>query len=158
MSIVMSFWVQWSMNILMEPMSGASPINPDYSLAQYNPSFTFTFAFTFTFIPQVREAETDPAAMSLEVMRRLMEAGVGLSPHPACERAMAQLQELLTVSERWEEKARICLQARYVGSLNVPKVTGVALRVNIQLTLTLVHTYPRVSSHSSSSNYHVTIG
>lgn len=41
-----------------------------------------------------------------------MEAGVGLAPHPAVEKAMAELQELLTVSERWEEKARICLQAR----------------------------------------------
>ena len=45
-------------------------------------------------------------------MRKLIESGVGLVPHPACEKAMAELQELLTVSERWEEKARICLQAR----------------------------------------------
>jgi histone demethylase JARID1 len=46
-------------------------------------------------------------------MRKLMDSGVGLAPHPAVEKAMAELQELLTVSERWEEKARICLQARY---------------------------------------------
>ena len=41
-----------------------------------------------------------------------MESGVGLSPHNAVEKAMSELQELLTLSEKWEEKARICLQAR----------------------------------------------
>ena len=45
-------------------------------------------------------------------MRKLMESGVGLSPHNAVEKAMSELQELLTLSEKWEEKARICLQAR----------------------------------------------
>ena len=50
--------------------------------------------------------------VTLEAMRRLLEAGIGLSPHVACEKAMAQLQELLTVSERMEEKARVCLQAK----------------------------------------------
>uniref|UniRef100_A0A8B8DS00 [histone H3]-trimethyl-L-lysine(4) demethylase n=1 Tax=Crassostrea virginica TaxID=6565 RepID=A0A8B8DS00_CRAVI len=54
----------------------------------------------------------DQQQVTLESMRKLMEAGVGLAPHPAVEKAMAELQELLTVSERWEEKARICLQAR----------------------------------------------
>jgi histone demethylase JARID1 len=54
----------------------------------------------------------DPLNVTLDVMRKLMDSGVGLAPHPAVEKAMAELQELLTVSERWEEKARICLQAR----------------------------------------------
>ncbi|XP_052677656.1 lysine-specific demethylase 5A-like isoform X4 [Crassostrea angulata] len=54
----------------------------------------------------------DQQQVTLESMKKLMEAGVGLAPHPAVEKAMAELQELLTVSERWEEKARICLQAR----------------------------------------------
>ncbi|XP_025106262.1 lysine-specific demethylase 5A-like isoform X3 [Pomacea canaliculata] len=54
----------------------------------------------------------DPQSVTLDVMRKLIESGVGLAPHPALETAMAHLQELLTVSERWEEKARICLQAR----------------------------------------------
>ena len=47
-------------------------------------------------------------------MRKLMESGVGLSPHNAVEKAMSELQELLTLSEKWEEKAKICLQARLV--------------------------------------------
>lgn len=60
----------------------------------------------------------EPLNVTLDVMRKLMDSGVGLAPHPAVEKAMAELQELLTVSERWEEKARICLQARY-GQISV---------------------------------------
>ena len=54
-----------------------------------------------------------------------MESGVGLSPHPAVEKAMSELQELLTLSEKWEEKARICLQARsvmYFFFLSKPRI------------------------------------
>lgn len=63
-------------------------------------------------LDEVRAALALPADVTLELMRRSIEAGAALSPHPACEKAMADLQQLLTVSERWEEKARICLQAR----------------------------------------------
>ena len=63
-------------------------------------------------LDEVRLTLTEPSNVTLEVMRKLIESGVGLAPHPAVEKAMAELQELLTISERWEEKARICLQAR----------------------------------------------
>lgn len=63
-------------------------------------------------LDEVRETMREPLNVTLDVMRKLMDSGVGLAPHPAVEKAMAELQELLTVSERWEEKARICLQAR----------------------------------------------
>ncbi|XP_069142214.1 lysine-specific demethylase 5A-like isoform X2 [Argopecten irradians] len=63
-------------------------------------------------LDEVRLTLRDPLNVTLDVMRELMESGVGLAPHPAVEKAMAELQELLTISERWEEKARICLQAR----------------------------------------------
>uniref|UniRef100_A0A8D0AR96 [histone H3]-trimethyl-L-lysine(4) demethylase n=1 Tax=Sander lucioperca TaxID=283035 RepID=A0A8D0AR96_SANLU len=49
--------------------------------------------------------------LALHDMRRIY-SGVGLAPHHAVEKAMAELQEILTVSERWEDKARACLQAR----------------------------------------------
>ena len=62
----------------------------------------------------VRVQMKDASSVTLESMRKLIESGVSLAPHPAVEKAMAELQELLTVSERWEEKARICLQARSV--------------------------------------------
>ncbi|RUS89616.1 hypothetical protein EGW08_002634 [Elysia chlorotica] len=63
-------------------------------------------------LDMVRVQMKDPSAVTLESMRKLIESGVSLAPHAAVEKAMAELQELLTVSERWEEKARICLQAR----------------------------------------------
>ncbi|XP_064606539.1 lysine-specific demethylase 5A-like isoform X1 [Liolophura sinensis] len=63
-------------------------------------------------LDDVRLALSDPQNVTLDVMRKLLDSGVGLAPHPAVEKAMAELQQLLTISERWEEKARICLQAR----------------------------------------------
>uniref|UniRef100_A0A674C030 [histone H3]-trimethyl-L-lysine(4) demethylase n=1 Tax=Salmo trutta TaxID=8032 RepID=A0A674C030_SALTR len=54
----------------------------------------------------------EPHRVTLELMKRLIDSGVGLAPHHAVEKAMTELQEILTVSERWEDKARACLQAR----------------------------------------------
>lgn len=65
-------------------------------------------------LDEVRYSMREPNNVTLDILRKLMESGVTLAPHPAVEKAMAELQELLTVSERWEEKARICLQARSV--------------------------------------------
>uniref|UniRef100_A0A8C5PBT0 Lysine-specific demethylase 5A n=1 Tax=Leptobrachium leishanense TaxID=445787 RepID=A0A8C5PBT0_9ANUR len=63
-------------------------------------------------LDEVRQTLSDPHRVTLDVMKKLIDSGVGLAPHHAVEKAMAELQELLTVSERWEEKAKICLQAR----------------------------------------------
>ena len=60
----------------------------------------------------VQQAGSQPATLSLDTMRRLIDQGVGLAPHPSVEKAMARLQELLTVSEHWEEKANSLLKAR----------------------------------------------
>ncbi|XP_074536938.1 lysine-specific demethylase 5C [Halichoeres trimaculatus] len=50
--------------------------------------------------------------VTLEVLRTLMEAGCNLPQSVSVETAMAELQELLTIAERWEEKAQICLEQR----------------------------------------------
>lgn len=63
---------------------------------------------------KVRITLTEPHRVTLELMKRLIDSGVGLAPHHAVEKAMAELQEILTVSEKWEDKARACLQARYL--------------------------------------------
>ncbi|XP_075458456.1 lysine-specific demethylase 5A isoform X2 [Ascaphus truei] len=63
-------------------------------------------------LDDVRLTLSDPHRVTLDVMKKLIDSGVGLAPHHAVEKAMAELQELLTVSERWEEKAKACLQAR----------------------------------------------
>ncbi|KAH0619006.1 hypothetical protein JD844_018605 [Phrynosoma platyrhinos] len=54
----------------------------------------------------------DQNSLTLDDMRRLIDSGVGLAPHPAVEKAMAKLQELLTVSEHWDDKARTLIKAR----------------------------------------------
>ncbi|XP_036375855.1 lysine-specific demethylase 5A [Megalops cyprinoides] len=63
-------------------------------------------------LDEVRLTLGEPHRVTLELMKRLIDSGVGLAPHHAVEKAMAELQEILTVSERWEDKARTCLQAR----------------------------------------------
>ncbi|CAJ1084670.1 lysine-specific demethylase 5C isoform X3 [Xyrichtys novacula] len=50
--------------------------------------------------------------VTLEVLRNLMEAGCNVTQSVSVETAMAELQELLTIAERWEEKAQICLEQR----------------------------------------------
>uniref|UniRef100_A0A3Q2G4C5 [histone H3]-trimethyl-L-lysine(4) demethylase n=1 Tax=Cyprinodon variegatus TaxID=28743 RepID=A0A3Q2G4C5_CYPVA len=60
----------------------------------------------------VQEASSQPATLTLEAMRRLIDQGVGLAPHQSVEKAMARLQEQLTLSEHWEDKASSLLQAR----------------------------------------------
>ncbi|GCC44232.1 hypothetical protein chiPu_0028070, partial [Chiloscyllium punctatum] len=64
-------------------------------------------------LDQVRETLAASGRVTLELIRPLIEAGSKLASNPAVEKAMAELQELLTISERWEEKAQICLEARY---------------------------------------------
>ncbi|XP_073726145.1 lysine-specific demethylase 5A isoform X1 [Misgurnus anguillicaudatus] len=68
-------------------------------------------------LDEVRLTLVEPHRVTLELMKKLIDSGVGLAPHHAVEKAMAELQELLTVSEHWEEKARTCLQARPRHSL-----------------------------------------
>uniref|UniRef100_A0A8C7MS39 [histone H3]-trimethyl-L-lysine(4) demethylase n=1 Tax=Oncorhynchus kisutch TaxID=8019 RepID=A0A8C7MS39_ONCKI len=63
-------------------------------------------------LDEVRVMLAEPHRVTLELMKRLIDSGVGLAPHHAVEKAMTELQEILTVSERWEDKARACLQAR----------------------------------------------
>ncbi|XP_051532349.1 lysine-specific demethylase 5B-like isoform X1 [Myxocyprinus asiaticus] len=63
-------------------------------------------------VEAVQQASEQPASLSLDCMRRLIDQGVGLVPHACVERTMARLQELLTVCEHWEEKAHNMLTAR----------------------------------------------
>ncbi|KAM4794669.1 LOW QUALITY PROTEIN: lysine-specific demethylase 5B [Rhinophrynus dorsalis] len=59
-----------------------------------------------------QQACHDPRTLTLDVMRRLIDLGVGLTPHPSVEKAMAKLQELLTMSEHWDERCRSLLKTR----------------------------------------------
>ncbi|XP_061702363.1 lysine-specific demethylase 5C isoform X1 [Syngnathoides biaculeatus] len=50
--------------------------------------------------------------VTLAVLRKLIEAGCDVPQSASVDTAMAELQELLTIAERWEEKAQICLEQR----------------------------------------------
>uniref|UniRef100_A0A803U1R7 [histone H3]-trimethyl-L-lysine(4) demethylase n=1 Tax=Anolis carolinensis TaxID=28377 RepID=A0A803U1R7_ANOCA len=63
-------------------------------------------------LEDVNQICLDQNSLTLDDMRRLIDSGVGLAPHPAVEKAMAKLQELLTVSEHWDDKARTLIKAR----------------------------------------------
>ncbi|GCB84209.1 hypothetical protein scyTo_0024606, partial [Scyliorhinus torazame] len=63
-------------------------------------------------LDEVQMAYSAPVSFNLDEMRRLIDSGVGLVPQPAVEKAMAHLQELLTVSEQSEEKAHNLLKTR----------------------------------------------
>uniref|UniRef100_A0A8C5NSH4 [histone H3]-trimethyl-L-lysine(4) demethylase n=1 Tax=Junco hyemalis TaxID=40217 RepID=A0A8C5NSH4_JUNHY len=63
-------------------------------------------------LEDVQLACSEHSSLTLDDMRRLIDSGVGLAPYPAVEKAMAKLQELLTVSEHWDDKARNLIKAR----------------------------------------------
>ncbi|XP_035145731.1 lysine-specific demethylase 5D isoform X5 [Callithrix jacchus] len=49
---------------------------------------------------------------SLVIMQGLLVIGAKITSSPAVDKARAELQELLTIAECWEEKAHFCLEAR----------------------------------------------
>ncbi|XP_072674737.1 lysine-specific demethylase 5D isoform X5 [Canis lupus baileyi] len=49
---------------------------------------------------------------SLVIMQGLLVTGTKIASSPCVDKARAELQELLTIAERWEEKAHFCLEAR----------------------------------------------
>ncbi|CAJ1051738.1 lysine (K)-specific demethylase 5Ba [Xyrichtys novacula] len=65
----------------------------------------------------VQQASSRPESLCLDTMRRLIDQGVGLAPHSSVEKAMARLQELLTVSEQWEERVSGLMEARPYHSI-----------------------------------------
>ncbi|XP_012736578.2 lysine (K)-specific demethylase 5Ba [Fundulus heteroclitus] len=66
----------------------------------------------------VQQASSRPDSLCLDTMRRLIDQGVGLAPHSSVERAMARLQELLTVSEQWEERVLSLMDSRPYPSID----------------------------------------
>ncbi|XP_032448195.1 lysine-specific demethylase 5D isoform X8 [Lynx canadensis] len=49
---------------------------------------------------------------SLVIMQGLLVTGAKVASSPSVDKARAELQELLTIAKRWEEKAHFCLEAR----------------------------------------------
>ncbi|KAM9475520.1 lysine-specific demethylase 5C isoform 1-T1 [Clarias gariepinus] len=72
--------------------------------------------------------------VTLAVLRNLMEAGCNVLQSVSVETAMAELQELLTIAERWEEKAQICLEDRQKHPLStLEAIVNEAQLIPVQL-------------------------
>uniref|UniRef100_A0A7N8XI94 [histone H3]-trimethyl-L-lysine(4) demethylase n=1 Tax=Mastacembelus armatus TaxID=205130 RepID=A0A7N8XI94_9TELE len=72
--------------------------------------------------------------VTLDVLRNLMEAGCNVPQSVSVETAMAELQELLTIAERWEEKAQICLEQRQKHPLStLEAIVNEAQLIPVQL-------------------------
>ncbi|KAG0710048.1 Lysine-specific demethylase 5A [Chionoecetes opilio] len=56
--------------------------------------------------------ETLEGSVTVDCVRKLLDSGISLPPHPKIEKAMAELQQLLTNMETWEEKASQALNAK----------------------------------------------
>lgn len=65
-------------------------------------------------LEEVKVATRNPDTVTLDTLRKLLEKGINVPPHSTVEKVMAELQNFLTVGETWEEKAKVCLQARLV--------------------------------------------
>ncbi|KAM9320723.1 lysine-specific demethylase 5B [Gastrophryne carolinensis] len=63
-------------------------------------------------LEEQQQACQEPGLLTLDIMRRLIDLGVGLAAHPTVEKAMAKLQELLTMSEHWDDRCNCLLKAR----------------------------------------------
>uniref|UniRef100_A0A9J7Z2I2 [histone H3]-trimethyl-L-lysine(4) demethylase n=1 Tax=Cyprinus carpio carpio TaxID=630221 RepID=A0A9J7Z2I2_CYPCA len=72
--------------------------------------------------------------VTLAVLRTLMESGCNVPQSISVETAMAELQELLTIAERWEEKAQICLEDRQKHHLStLEAIVNEAQLIPVQL-------------------------
>ncbi|KAG8554654.1 hypothetical protein GDO81_003858 [Engystomops pustulosus] len=63
-------------------------------------------------LSRVREALVAGRSGTLEEMRTLLKEAGEVAESPAVEKARSELQELIAIALRWEEKAQMCLEAR----------------------------------------------
>lgn len=68
--------------------------------------------FQVEWLEEVEETLDDSGSLTVECVRKLLDSGISLPPHPKIEKAMAKLQQLLTNMETWEEKASQALNAK----------------------------------------------
>ncbi|XP_023233588.1 lysine-specific demethylase 5A-like [Centruroides sculpturatus] len=70
-------------------------------------------------LEEVRISLSNPQQVTLDTLRKLLDMGVNIPPHQLVEKTMGDLQEMLTTGEKWEEKAKTCLQAKPYNNLSV---------------------------------------
>ncbi|XP_063792622.1 lysine-specific demethylase 5C-like isoform X1 [Pseudophryne corroboree] len=63
-------------------------------------------------LSRVRAALVAGRSGTLQEMRSLLQEAGEVAESPAVEKARSELQELISIAVRWEEKAQMCLEAR----------------------------------------------
>uniref|UniRef100_A0A6I8RM14 [histone H3]-trimethyl-L-lysine(4) demethylase n=1 Tax=Xenopus tropicalis TaxID=8364 RepID=A0A6I8RM14_XENTR len=63
-------------------------------------------------LERVRTALSSGRSGTLQEMRSLLKEAEEVAESPAVEKARSELQELISIALRWEEKAQMCLEAR----------------------------------------------
>lgn len=73
-------------------------------------------------LKRIEEILNQDEPISLDVIRSCVDQGIGLRKKQASEKPLSRLKELLYAADRWEEKAKLCLQAKprhMIGTLEV---------------------------------------
>ncbi|XP_048582625.1 lysine-specific demethylase 5A isoform X2 [Nematostella vectensis] len=63
-------------------------------------------------LDQVGITLANTEVVSFDTVLELLETGETLTQRPAVAKAVSELKELVSLGEQWEEKAKLCLQAR----------------------------------------------
>ncbi|CAJ0934566.1 unnamed protein product [Ranitomeya imitator] len=63
-------------------------------------------------LSRVQAALVEGRSGTLQEMRSLLQEAGKVAESPAVEKARSELQELISIALRWEEKAKMCLEAR----------------------------------------------
>lgn len=72
--------------------------------------------------------------LSLDVLRTLIDQGMKLHKKPVLEKPLRELKELLFKSDRWEEKAKLCLHAKpRHASSTIDAIINEACKVKVVL-------------------------
>eukprot|EP00794_Sanderia_malayensis_P006077 gene6077-6780_t len=72
--------------------------------------------------------------LTLDTLRTLIDQGMKLHKKPVLEKPLRELKELLFKSDRWEEKAKLCLQAKpRHASSTIEAIINEAMKVRVIL-------------------------
>lgn len=89
-------------------------------------------------LSRVRAALVAGRSGTLQELRSLLQEAVEVAESPAVEKARSELQELITIALRWEEKAKMCLEARQKHSpATLEAIIKEAENIPVQLPNTL---------------------
>jgi len=81
-------------------------------------AFVFQRLQQVEWLVEVRNLREVHEQVTMYALRRLINVGIGLPPHASVEQALTQLQVLLRAVEDWQDRAKSCLDLKYVLFFN----------------------------------------